>query len=85
MSKANNNANDEQIVVTDHAVLRYLERVHGMDIEAIRNNLVSRRMKSKISKLKGTGEWVLSNGYRYVFQDYKLTTIKPPFRHRNKQ
>ncbi|MBT9293324.1 hypothetical protein [Prosthecodimorpha staleyi] len=24
------------IIVTDHAVLRYLERVHGHDIEAVR-------------------------------------------------
>lgn len=25
-----------EIVVTDHALVRYLERVHGVDIEAVR-------------------------------------------------
>lgn len=72
------------VTVTDHAVLRYLERVHGVDIEVIRSNLVSRKMREKIVKLKGDGEWVLSNGYRYIFRDYKLVTIKPPHEHRKK-
>ncbi|RJG46461.1 hypothetical protein [Mesorhizobium sp. DCY119] len=30
------------IRVTDHAVLRYLERAHGLDVEAVRNHLASR-------------------------------------------
>ena len=32
--------------VSDHAVLRYLERRHGMDIEAIRLHLAGRAMNA---------------------------------------
>ncbi|RLQ88895.1 hypothetical protein [Notoacmeibacter ruber] len=28
-----------RVHVTDHAVLRYLERAHGLDVEAVRNHL----------------------------------------------
>lgn len=28
--------------VTDHAVLRYLERAHGLDVEAVRRHIASR-------------------------------------------
>lgn len=67
-----------EITVTDHAVLRYIERVHGVDVEGIRSNLVNRKMVEKISRLKGEGEWVLQNGYRFVFRNFTLVTIKPP-------
>lgn len=30
------------IHVTDHAVLRYLERAHGLDVEAVRRHLAGR-------------------------------------------
>lgn len=29
------------VFVTDHAILRYLERAHGLDIEAVRNHIAS--------------------------------------------
>jgi hypothetical protein len=32
----------EPLRVTDHAVLRYLERAHGLDIEAVRQHIASR-------------------------------------------
>ncbi len=28
--------------VTDHAILRYLERAHGLDVEAVRRHIASR-------------------------------------------
>ena len=66
------------ITVTDHAILRYLERVHNVDVEGIRTNLITRTMANKIHKLKGDGEWSLRNGYRLVFKNYALVTIIPP-------
>lgn len=32
----------KSIYVTDHAVLRYLERAHGLDIDAVRRHLAGR-------------------------------------------
>lgn len=31
---------NEDINITDHAIVRYLERVHGMDIDAIRAEMM---------------------------------------------
>ena len=35
-----NSANADRVVVTDHAVVRYLERYHGIDAEHVRNKIV---------------------------------------------
>ncbi|WP_048646584.1 hypothetical protein [Nitratireductor soli] len=32
----------DRLHVTDHAVLRYLERAHGLDVEAVRRHLAGR-------------------------------------------
>jgi hypothetical protein len=32
--------------VTDHAVLRYLERAHGLDVEAVRRHLAGRAVNA---------------------------------------
>ncbi|QND45220.1 hypothetical protein HB780_05550 (plasmid) [Rhizobium lusitanum] len=32
----------DPIVVSDHAILRYLERAHGLDIEAVRRHIAAR-------------------------------------------
>ncbi len=34
------------ILVSDHAVLRYLERQHGIDIEAVRKHLAGRAISA---------------------------------------
>lgn len=34
------------IRVSDHAVLRYLERAHGLDVEAVRKHLAGRSVKA---------------------------------------
>lgn len=60
--------------ITDHAVLRYLERVKGVDIEAAR---------AEISRTLSVGDdheglsAVTSNGHRYVLRGRTLVTIKP--------
>lgn len=37
---------DIKLQVSDHAVLRYLERRHGVDIEAVRRHLAGRAMNA---------------------------------------
>lgn len=47
---------DEQRLVTDHALLRYLERYHGVDVAAIRDDL--RRMADEAVPAKdGEHHW----------------------------
>ncbi|MDQ0454694.1 hypothetical protein [Rhizobium paknamense] len=57
-------------VVTDHAVLRFLERRHGIDVEAIR---------AEIRDLCTTGvrfgaAKVIADGMKFVIQDQDVVT-----------
>lgn len=38
--------------ITDHALIRYLERVKGIDIESIKDEILDRRTIEKITMLK---------------------------------
>ncbi|MGK7661148.1 MULTISPECIES: hypothetical protein [unclassified Marinovum] len=51
--------------VSDHAVLRYLERVHGVDVEAIRREL---GRKMDVATRHGARQFT-SNGIRFVLGD----------------
>lgn len=48
--------------VTDHAVLRYLERVMGLDVEAIRETILTEESKVWI-KTVGHGKFPIGNGH----------------------
>ena len=61
--------------VSDHAIIRYLERVHGYDIDALRANIAARVDEAACAGAVA----VVIDGFRYVFQDGDrgpvLTTI----------
>lgn len=59
--------------VTDHAVIRYLERVHGIDIDAYRAEIAEKVAVGV--KLRASG--VVIDGYRYVLADCHVTTVSP--------
>ncbi len=40
--------------ITDHALIRYLERVKGIDVETIRNSIADDRTIKQITALKNT-------------------------------
>ena len=53
------------VEVSDHAVLRYLERVGGVDIEGIRERLVPEHVKEQI-KTVGAGKFPVNGSYVLV-------------------
>ena len=56
--------------VTDHALLRYLERVKGVDVDAVRNELghvVDKAIEA------GAGATII-DGVRYVLNDKTIVT-----------
>lgn len=62
------------VIITDHAVLRYLERVKGIDIQAIREEiLVDDRMVEAI-KILGDGLFPVDYG-RLRIRDKMIVTI----------
>jgi hypothetical protein len=59
--------------VTDHAVLRYLERVKGIDVEAVRlevGHVVDRAVEM------GAGAAII-DGVRYVLNERTIVTVTP--------
>jgi hypothetical protein len=60
----------EQLIVTDHAVVRYLERVHNFDIDfyrdCIRHEIGARAIV--------TGR-VIQDGFTWVFMNRHLVTV----------
>ncbi|QBF31519.1 hypothetical protein [Thalassococcus sp. S3] len=60
--------------ITDHAVIRYLERVEGMDLDAVR---------AKISAAVALAEdhpaacGVVSDGFTYKLKGDAVTTVMP--------
>lgn len=58
--------------VSDHAVLRYLERVCGVDIEGIRRGLLTPEVKAAM-RLKATS--VTIQGVTFRLKDSSVVTV----------
>lgn len=60
--------------VTDHAVLRYLERVHGLDVHGVRNEILTEQLMDWIDQFE-TGRFPIGGGLHAVVQDKTVVTI----------
>jgi hypothetical protein len=59
--------------VTDHAVLRHLERVHGVDVEGVRRDL-----GFKVdAAIEAGAVATVSDGIRYVLVEDRLVSCVP--------
>lgn len=61
-------------LVTDHAVLRYLERVKGMDIDAIRREILT---PGVVASIKAGATAVIISGTRFQVTDGTIVTVFP--------
>jgi len=52
------------IVITEHAILRYLQRVKGLDLEAVVNEIVPETVEDAILEL-GDGSYPVDGGTPY--------------------
>jgi len=60
-------------IITDHAMLRYLERVVGIDVAMHR-----REVELRVSQAVELGASALvSEGFRYTICDFRVTTVLP--------
>lgn len=62
------------VTVTDHAVLRYLERVKGMDIDAVRRD-IGRLVDLACDHPDATG--IVIDGWSYKLRNGHVTTVAP--------
>lgn len=60
-------------IITDHAMLRYLERVIGVDVARHRHDI-----EQRVAMAVNLGACALvSDGHRYAIQDCHIVTVKP--------
>mgnify|MGYP003443517385 FL=1 len=64
----------KEIEFTDHAMVRYFERILLADTELIKNNILSPQTVENIYKLGGTCEFS-TNGMRIKVKNYAVVTI----------
>lgn len=62
------------IKISDHAIVRYLERQCGVDVEAIRKSILESKLPEWVATVGGSGKFPV-NGYQVVLKDYTVVTI----------
>lgn len=65
---------ENKIIVSEHAVLRYLERTMELDLKAVENEILSEEVVSQYKTL-GNGKYPVSNGCKAVIKDNVVLTI----------
>ena len=65
---------DKDIVVSEHAMLRYLERAMGLDLDDIKQAILTEEIKAYVGKL-GNGKYPIGNGLRVVVKDNVVVSV----------
>lgn len=66
-----------KVGVTAHALLRFLQRVDGVDIEDAVRRLVPDDLEHQIGVVGGNGKFPGPKGYRVVVKDGVIITVVP--------
>jgi hypothetical protein len=74
ISEINKHKGDGKVNVSEHAILRYLERVEGISVEEIESKILTPEIIKMIEVVGGTGKYPL-NGNTIVMKDFTVTTI----------
>ena len=61
-------------IVTEHAVIRYMERAMGLDLEEVKSQILNDRVRQQIDVL-GNGKFPIGNGFRVVVKDMSIVSI----------
>jgi hypothetical protein len=62
--------------VTDHAMIRYIERVMGIDMEALKARILTPETRAFIDQF-GSGKFPVAPGYRLVVKNRVVITVEP--------
>lgn len=65
------------IPVTDHALVRYFERVEGRDIEKIKAEINNPQLLQWYAELGDGGKYPVDNRYYVVIDDRVVKTVLP--------
>ena len=65
---------NKEITISEHALLRYLERVSKVDTEAVKKDIITPELIKMVETLGGNGKYPVDN-ITLVIRDYVVTTI----------
>lgn len=65
-----------RLIITDHAILRYLERVKGLDVEAIKEEMLPQPEERAIVSI-GNCVYPVRDSHRLRAHDGKIITTLP--------
>ena len=71
-----NKVSDRNITVSDHAIIRYMERVLNIDTNKFKEEILSSENVKKINQLKGNG-MVKDGKHKLLIKDNRVITILP--------
>jgi chromosome segregation ATPase len=74
MSEISKNQDTINIEITDHALVRYLERKLNIDVDMLRNEIIDEKSAREISEIKD-GLIPTRDGLKLRVKDYKVVTI----------
>ena len=66
--------NDNSVKVSEHAIVRYFERVKGFDITEIEKDILSDEILKLIEQLGGTGTYP-GKDFKVVVKNFTITTV----------
>ncbi len=64
----------QSVTVTEHAVIRYLERVKGLDLAEIRREIMSDETEAMVRAM-GNGKYPIHSGVKAVVKDMCVVSV----------
>lgn len=69
-------SNVKKPVVSEHAILRYLERVENLDVERVRAEILNESVMKFVNQFGGNGTFPHEKGFQIVMKNNMVVTIK---------
>lgn len=68
----------KDLIVSEHAILRYMERIEGLDIDRVRKILLDQQIIDCHKKLGNNGEYPsLDSSFKVKIKNNVITTVIP--------
>lgn len=71
---------EEEPTVSDHAIVRYFERVLDMDIEALKKSILTPDLATQMKAFGGKGKFPIGEGVKAVAVDNVIVTIQKKYK-----
>lgn len=72
------------LIVLDHAIVRYYERVVGLNIREVEKEILTDQLREQHRKL-GDGVYPIGNKFRVVIKHNEIVTVLPLEDYKNEQ